>query len=149
MLLRHLLSVALMAAFVWACSSPEGNSISEFKIQKADMSIEGMVCEMGCAKTIQDKLLETDGIVSAEVNYEKKSCKLEYDASKISDKEIIALIESVNGKDHYKVEKFKATKVENSSSGEVDSESQEDEESIMERMPNLNFPNIFSILKRV
>jgi Cu+-exporting ATPase len=78
-------------------------------LKKVALNIEGMTCEIGCARTIQSKLSKTEGIKFAEVNFEKKNGIVEYDANKVSEKEIIAVVEKIAGGDLYKVSDIKAT----------------------------------------
>ncbi len=78
-------------------------------LKKVALNIEGMTCEIGCARTIQSKLSKIEGIKFAEVNFEKKKGIVEYDASKVSEKEIVAVVEEIAGGDLYKVSDIKAT----------------------------------------
>lgn len=72
-------------------------------LKKVALNIEGMTCEIGCARTIQSKLSKTEGIKFAEVNFEKKKGMVEYDANKVSEKEIVQVVEQIAGGDLYKV----------------------------------------------
>jgi Cu+-exporting ATPase len=78
-------------------------------LKKIALNIEGMTCEIGCARTIQSKLSKTEGIKFAEVNFEKKKGIVEYDANKVSEKEIVAIVEKIAGGDLYKVSDIKTT----------------------------------------
>jgi len=144
----HFIKLIVLAVIVFGCSQEEQKVTS--KVMTASMQIEGMVCEMGCAMSIEEKLAEAKGVLSAEVNYEEATCNVEFDESQVSEKEIISLIQSVNGKDHYKVEGFKATGVEaGSSTAGPNTQEAAEKESVIDRIPRLNFPNIFGILRRV
>jgi Cu+-exporting ATPase len=48
-------------------------------LQIAKFSVTGMTCAVGCAKTIQEKLTDLDGVQTAEVNFEKKSAIVTFD----------------------------------------------------------------------
>ncbi len=69
--------------------------------------IEGMTCEMGCAKGIESTLYKQKGVKLSEVNYDTKKAKVVYDSTKISESTIITLVENFkpeNGEiNHYKV----------------------------------------------
>ncbi len=78
-------------------------------LRKIALNIEGMTCEIGCARTIQSKLSKAEGVKFAEVNFEKKNGVVEYDANKISEKQIIAVVEQIAGGDLYKVADIKTT----------------------------------------
>lgn len=73
-------------------------------------SIEGMTCEIGCAKTIESKLSKMEGVTFANVNFEAKEGKFTYDASKISAKDIENKINKIAGGDVYKVTNTKNSK---------------------------------------
>ena len=78
-------------------------------LKKLALNIEGMTCEISCARTIQSKLSKTEGVKFAKVNFEKKNGIVEYDANKISEKQIIAVVEQIAGGDLYKVADIKTT----------------------------------------
>lgn len=82
----------------------EKNEISaSANLKKIALNIEGMTCEIGCARTIQSKLSKTKGVKFAEVNFEKKKGIVEYDANAISKKQIVSVVEQIAGGDLYKV----------------------------------------------
>ena len=66
------------------------NVASEMASLKADIS--GMTCEVGCAKTIEKMLSETEGVVSAKVDFEKKAAFVDYDKAKVSEADLLAAI---------------------------------------------------------
>jgi len=72
-------------------------------LKKVALDIEGMTCEIGCARTIQSKLSKADGIKSAKVNFETKSGIVAFDANVISEKQIVSLVEQIAGGDLYKI----------------------------------------------
>lgn len=51
---------------------------------KAEFSIEGMTCAIGCAKTIEKKLSNLDGMKSATVDFDKRLAMVEYDEAKVN-----------------------------------------------------------------
>jgi len=89
--------------------STQKNELSaDADLKKVALNIEGMTCEIGCARTIQSKLSKTEGVKFAEVNFEKKSGIVEYDANKISEKQIVSVVEQIAGGDLYKVAEISA-----------------------------------------
>jgi len=72
-------------------------------LKKVSLNIEGMTCEIGCARMIQSKLSKTEGVKFAKVNFEKKNGIVEYDANKVSEKQIVSAVEQIAGGDLYKV----------------------------------------------
>ena len=76
---------------------------SEVDLKRIALNIEGMTCEIGCARTIQSKLSKTEGVKLAEIHFEQKNGIVEYDANKVSEKEIVKVVEQIAGGDLYKV----------------------------------------------
>ncbi|MBT8287695.1 MAG: heavy-metal-associated domain-containing protein [Flavobacteriaceae bacterium] len=81
---------------------------------KAEFTIEGMTCAMGCAKSIEKKLAKMEGVKSAEVDFDRKLAMVEYDEAKVN---AISLEETVKktGEDYSvtdmkTVDEFKAKK---------------------------------------
>jgi Cu+-exporting ATPase len=72
-------------------------------MKKLSLDIDGMTCEIGCARTIQSKLSKTEGVKLAQVNFSDKKGIVEYDANIITEKEIIATVEKIADGDLYKV----------------------------------------------
>ncbi len=71
---------------------------------KAEFTIDGMTCAMGCAKTIEKKISKMDGVKSAAVDFDKKLAMVEYNEAKVTP----ALLEEtvVKVSDTYKVSKM-------------------------------------------
>ncbi|MDF1673384.1 MAG: heavy metal-associated domain-containing protein [Vicingaceae bacterium] len=145
--------IALMSSLiisVSSCSSPEEDvvidktEINTDRVVVADYAIDGMVCAMGCAKTIQDELSSTNGVASCDVNYEEKTAHIEFDESQLTELEIIALIESLaDGK--YKVSK-KGASTEDVEVEDLE-EAEDSEGSIVEvSLPSFEMPNLFELL---
>jgi Cu+-exporting ATPase len=84
-------------------NSVESEKLAEMDVRKIGLNIEGMTCEIGCARTIQSKLSKTEGVKFAEINFEKKNGIVEYDANKVSEKEIVNVVEQIAGGDLYEV----------------------------------------------
>ncbi len=106
-------SIALIAtANVCGCgvckANATGNTIKQSQIlineepKTVTLKITGMSCA-GCANHIHTALSKTEGVVSDEVKYPDDVATVKYDASKISEKEIIAVIEKAG----YKAEVMK------------------------------------------
>lgn len=57
---------------------------SNATIAKAEFTIEGMTCAMGCAKTIEKKLSAMEGVKSAVVDFDKKIAMVEYDEASVT-----------------------------------------------------------------
>jgi Cu+-exporting ATPase len=72
-------------------------------IKKVEVSIEGMTCEIGCAKLIESKLSKTEGVKFVAVNFEEERGIIEFDANMIDEKKISEVIEAAGGGDLYSV----------------------------------------------
>ena len=72
---------------------------------KAEFNIKGMTCEIGCAKTIQKKLANMEGVKSAKVDFKNEMAMVEYDVAKANPMSISKTVTSVS--DTYAVENMK------------------------------------------
>ncbi len=77
------------------------SKVENFK--KIEIEIEGMTCEIGCAKLIESKLSKTEGVKYAKVSFEEKLGRIEYDANIINQKQFNNLVQSIAGGDLYKI----------------------------------------------
>ena len=68
------------------------------------MTIEGMVCAMGCAAVIEKKLNATHGISKARVDFPSKNALIEFDDAQINPNGIIEVVKAVG--DAYSVSAF-------------------------------------------
>lgn len=101
----------LFLVLLTSCKDEKGQNIPESaKVQelaadlkKVDVAIEGMTCEIGCAKLIESKLAKAEGVNFVKVDFEKKMGRIEYDANRIDEKELANIITSAGGGDLYKV----------------------------------------------
>jgi len=55
---------------------------------KAEFGIEGMTCEIGCARTIEKKIAKMEGVKFAKVDFDKKLAMVEYDEAKVTPKDL-------------------------------------------------------------
>lgn len=77
------------------------------KPETATFQIAGMTCEMGCAKTIEKKLAETNGIQDAKVDFDKKEATVTFDTEVLNTKQISDLVEACADGKTYKVSGIK------------------------------------------
>jgi copper chaperone len=57
------------------------------------LKVKGMSCQAGCANSIDKMLSQQAGIVESKTTFDSGTSEVKFDKSKISEKEIIALIE--------------------------------------------------------
>ncbi len=77
--------------------------VLEEKIETIEVNIEGMTCEIGCAKLIESKIHKLEGVTFSKVNFEEKTGQFSFDSNKISKEEIMKNINGIAGGDLYKV----------------------------------------------
>lgn len=75
--------------------------------ETATFHIEGMTCSMGCAKTIEEKLAEMDGVQNAKVDFEAKTATVNFDLDKLKSEDLVAAAESCADGKTYKVSNIK------------------------------------------
>jgi len=87
----------------YSCSSHSGEGKGNL-VSTAEMNItiEGMTCASGCAKTIENTVAELAGVTFSKVNFDEKTATFKFDETKTTEKEIIAAIASLN-EGQYKV----------------------------------------------
>lgn len=85
-----------LLVLVSACGNHPANEINPDNKAVANLAIDGMTCEMGCAKTIEEKVAEMNGVAGCNVDFEGKTATVEYDKSKVSEEEIVKTISALN-----------------------------------------------------
>lgn len=145
-----ILSSALVFSMLSSCSSNETKQevaieIAPENVLVADYEIEGMVCAMGCAKTIQDELIGINGVAACNVSFEEGKAHIEFDKTQLTEKDIIAKIESLADGQYKVIPKEEKKQVENS---EPQAEGgNETEETVSEvSLSSIKIPNIFTLL---
>ena len=116
--LKNILSIALIIAFALSCKNeakPEVRTVEvetaakkldpNAKYAKAEFTIDGMTCAIGCAATIQKKLGKMDGVKSAVVDFDKRLAMVEYNEATVTPKSLEATVTGVA--DLYKVKDMK------------------------------------------
>ena len=102
--------VSLVLLLVFSCTEKTTHKKSDIKkpksitvYKKVELEIEGMTCEIGCARTIESKLSKVDGITFSKVNFEAKKGNFTFDINKLSKEEIVAKITEIGGGNLYTV----------------------------------------------
>ena len=81
--------------------------VAAVKPQTASFKIEGMSCEIGCAKTIEKELATMNGVQNAKVNFETKQAIVNFDADKLTSTDLIKKVEAAADGKTYKVSDIK------------------------------------------
>ena len=77
--------------------------IAAANVQTTSFAIEGMTCAVGCAKTIEKKLAESEGVEKATVDFDKKLATVTFDKSVQNPTSLTQVIEGVADGKTYKV----------------------------------------------
>ena len=106
------ITITLFAVSCKKETTPEPKEVATAKteiaaenLETANLTIDGMTCAVGCAKTIESKLAGTDGVSEAKVDFETKIATVKFDKTKQSIESLTKTVEKVGGGDLYKVTK--------------------------------------------
>jgi Cu+-exporting ATPase len=109
--LKNILSVTFILIILSSCKTDKKVEIKTIDISsekisqkldpnavysKAEFSIKGMTCEMGCAKTIEKKLAKMYGMKSATVDFKNELALVEFDVAKISPLSITKTVNDIS-----------------------------------------------------
>lgn len=117
---RSLLTLAITSVVLFSCKDTASNSNAEkpatdtkkevvaaVKPETASFKIDGMTCAMGCAKTIETKLTNLEGVQKATVDFDKKQATVEFDASVLTPEKLSKTVETTGDGETYKVSEMK------------------------------------------
>lgn len=117
---KSIIGLALASMFFIGCkesSSKPADEATETTTKKeiaaatkpetASFKIEGMTCAMGCAKTIEDKLADMDGVQNAKVDFEAKTATVNFDLDKLKSDDLVKAVETTGDGKTYKVSDIK------------------------------------------
>lgn len=109
--LKNILSVTFILIIFSSCKTDKKVEIKTIDISsekisqkldpnavysKAEFSIKGMTCEMGCAKTIEKKLAKMYGMKSATVDFKNELALVEFDVAKINPLSITKTVNDIS-----------------------------------------------------
>jgi len=120
--IKNILLVAVITLVAFSCkneTTPEVKTVeTEASVEtakaeldpnatyaKAEFTIEGMTCAVGCAKTIEKKLAKMEGVKSAKVDYDNKLAMVEFDDAKVTTTTLEETVKKVG--DTYTVKEMK------------------------------------------
>lgn len=145
---KKIFGIVLAATIISSCGSSAESTekasveVSAENLMVADYAIEGMVCAMGCAATIQKDVADLSGVVNANVDYEAGKAHFEFDKTVISENEIISKIESI-ADGQYKVNEWGGKELETE---EVELSEESEDSKINVSLPSFEIPNLFTLL---
>jgi Cu+-exporting ATPase len=117
--LKNIMVLAVMVLLTVSCKNevkPEVKTVEvasktsktidpNAKYAKAEFIIDGMTCEIGCAKTIEKKIAKMEGVKSAKINFDRKLAMVEYNEAKVTPTTLETTVTNVA--DIYKVSDMK------------------------------------------
>ena len=118
--LKNIMALAIMVLITLNCKNevkPEVKTVDvasetsktldpNANYAKAEFKIEGMTCEIGCAKTIEKKIAKMEGVKSAKVDFDRKLAMVEYNDAKVTTTSLEETVTKVA--DIYKVSDMKS-----------------------------------------
>ena len=118
--MKNLISIFIISVFLFSCNTDKKQSVLEksnvkkeevaANYKSIEVDIEGMTCEIGCARTIESKLSKYNGVTYSNVSFEAKKGQFTFDSNKISQEDIISKIAGIAGGEIYSVRKIKEIK---------------------------------------
>ena len=102
-LVKSILILTFSGLLFISCNEAQNEKELAVNIKKISLDIEGMTCEIGCAKTIESKLSKTEGVTVVSVSFDDKKGIVEYDANKTNESKLVAVVQEIAGGDLYKV----------------------------------------------
>lgn len=117
--IKFILTLTLIATFAFSCKNEKHPEVKTVEVEtevvkkldpnatyaKAEFTIDGMTCQIGCAATIQKKISKMDGVKSATVDFDKKLAMVEYNEAKVTPTTLEEAVVKVS--DTYKVSDMK------------------------------------------
>ena len=99
--LKNILTLVVLVTIFTACKNETQPEVKTIEVEtinnivkkelnpnatfaKAEFSIAGMTCEIGCAKTIEKKIKTMDGVKSATVDFDRRLAMVEYDEALVN-----------------------------------------------------------------
>lgn len=117
--LKNILAIVLVVTIFTSCKNDVKPEVKTIEVEttakkeldpnatyaKAEFTIDGMTCAIGCAKTIEKKIANMDGVKSATVNFDRKLAMVEYDEAMVNTTSLEETVSKVA--DIYKVSDMK------------------------------------------
>ncbi len=106
--IKHILILLAITAVLASCKNEMKPEVKTVEIEtvnklypnatyaKAEFTIDGMTCAVGCAATIQKKIAKMDGVKSSVVDFDKKIAMVEYDEAKVTPTLLTETVSSVS-----------------------------------------------------
>ena len=104
---KHILTCTLLVLLLASCKNevqPEVKTVQVTPVvtkdpnasyAKAEFTVEGMTCAIGCAATIEKKIAKMEGVTYAKVDFDKKLAMVEYNDALVNPDALIKTVTDV------------------------------------------------------
>ncbi|MFS4482524.1 heavy-metal-associated domain-containing protein [Hyunsoonleella sp. 2307UL5-6] len=114
--LKYIIGILSFSLMVVSCKNNKTPEVKTIEIEttatkkeldpnatyaKAEFTVKGMTCAVGCAASIEKKIANMDGVKFAKVDFENELAMVEYDEAKVNPNSLEKTVTSVA--DLYKV----------------------------------------------
>lgn len=153
------LTISIFALF--ACQNvveEKVTTLAEEKLATVEMKVDGMVCAMGCAKFIQDKVAEQEGVKESKVDFENETAYFTINENAITAEELEKFIDEIHD-GQYDATITEAILDQEEEDSEQEEESIEEEEEteedeavvqVAKKIQNISFPELLTyFMKRL
>lgn len=118
--IKYILGAVLLTLIVVSCKNNKEAEVKTIEVEtaaakkeldpnatyaKAEFTVKGMTCAVGCAATIEKKIAKMEGVKFAKVDFEKELAMVEYDEAKVNPNSLEETVTNVA--DIYKVSDMK------------------------------------------
>lgn len=95
--LSLILSFSMLGLFACQQAAEKTTEVTdEAQLASVEMKVEGMVCAMGCAKFIEDKVAEESGVTESKVDFGSETAYFTYDANQWTAEELEQFIDEIH-----------------------------------------------------
>ena len=163
--LSLILSFSILGLFACQQAAEKATEVTaEAQFASVEMKVEGMVCAMGCAKFIEDKVAGEAGVTESKVDFEEGMAYFTFDANQWTAEELEAFIDEIHDGQYDATivaqnqdedpSTGSGTKDEDVKSEDIEDEDEDDESSdvvqVVSKVQNISFPDLLTyFMKRL
>jgi copper chaperone CopZ len=155
--LTKIAGIAIVLSFTACGGNETPNETTSEKVEVlqenvvvADYKVEGMVCAMGCAKTIEDEVGGMKGVTVSDVDYESGKAHFEFDKTQTSEADIKAKIATIADGQYIVSAWVEEEEVTESEETETLDESSDESANLNDKVEvsfsSFEVPNLFTLL---
>ncbi|GAB4253011.1 MAG: hypothetical protein Kow0079_08230 [Vicingaceae bacterium] len=141
--MKLVLNTLLIFTFLFSISCSQEKEVKE-TLASSELKVEGMVCAVGCAKTIEKEMLEMEGVKSCSVNFDEGVASITFNENLISNEKIMDHISHMND-GQYRVELISTQQLSQSNDNSTGNSSKNSLNET-EIKPSFELPNLFTYL---